>query len=285
MNLSIIIPTHSRGKQVLTAVKSIFQTCPVDIEVIVVEDRTTEGKMALEEHIKQGLIKYVSNDTGPFGAAGTRNLGVSHASHRYVLFLDDDDQILPGYIERLLDYLSNPTANWGFCDQIRKSDEKKARANSSMILSNAPFKNKIAATSAGFWVQKDLFQKVGGFDHKQTVDEDTDLCCRLLAIGENPYYMKFPGIKLNRDDNIDRLTSSTKTRMIAECYKRTFDKNIYKLTHNVQALEYLSDRTPRMICKAYDTELLQELRTSKFSLKLRIIWFLREAKYFRRILN
>ena len=53
MNLSIIIPKHSRGKQVLTAVKSIFQTCPVDIEVIVVEYRTTEGKMALEEHLSK----------------------------------------------------------------------------------------------------------------------------------------------------------------------------------------------------------------------------------------
>lgn len=283
MKLSIIIPTHARGDKVLTAVKSVLESSSPDIEIIVVEDRTSDGISALTEYIETGRIRYVLNDAGPFGAAATRNLGVNEASANYVLFLDDDDQILPGYVDKLLVYLSKPGANWGFCDQKRTDYQKKPRADSSGTLNGVIFKKKIAATSAGFWINRNLFLELGGFDVEQTIDEDTDLCCRLLAQGEVPYYMKFLGIKLSRNDGIDRLTSFTKQKLAAECTIRTLKNNVNMLMHDKDAYAFLLDRAHRVICKSGHTELLRNLSEYKVGLRLRMVWFFREIKYRNRV--
>ena len=283
MKLSIIIPTHARGDKVLTAVKSVLESSSPDIEIIVVEDRTSDGMCALTEYIETGRVIYVPNDAGPFGVAATRNLGVNEASANYVLFLDDDDQILPGYVDKLLIYLSKPGANWGFCDQKRTDYQKKPRADSSGTLNGVIFKKKIAATSAGFWINRNLFLELGGFDVEQTIDEDTDLCCRLLAHGEIPYYMKFLGIKLSRNDGIDRLTSSTKQKLAAECTIRTLKNNVDMLVHDKDAYAFLLDRAHRVICKSGHTELLRNLSEYKVGLRLRMVWFFREIKYRNRV--
>lgn len=50
---------------------------------------------------------------------------------------------------------------------------------------------------------------MGGLDVNLSLDEDTDLCCRLMARGHIPYYSRMIGVIYSRNDGEIRLTNST----------------------------------------------------------------------------
>jgi len=92
--VSVIIPAFNRPHQVITAVQSVmFQTHP-NIELIVVDDGSTQDMsplhLALEAHPKARVIR--QDNRGP---AAARNTGWASANGRYVAFLDSDDFLLP----------------------------------------------------------------------------------------------------------------------------------------------------------------------------------------------
>ena len=111
------------------------------------------------------------------------------------------------------------------------------------------------------------------------VDEDTDLCCRLLGEFIYPYYIDYPGVRLSRGDGIDRLTTTIDYAKTAKCYKRTLDKNIERLRDNRDAYEYLVDRAHRVACKSRDLSLVNNMRICGDRFGIRLIWWLREMKY------
>ena len=82
----------------------------------------------------------------------------------------------------------------------------------------------------GFWVAKDLYDKLGGLDELHHIDEDTDFCCRLVASGFDPLYIKEDAVNVARNDGTHRLTTSTEASLIIPCYYRTLEKN-YFLVH------------------------------------------------------
>ncbi|WP_425467947.1 glycosyltransferase family 2 protein [Roseinatronobacter monicus] len=188
--LSIIIPTHHRPDLLIRAVSSALSSCAVSDEVLVVADRDPGARAVLARWTDDLRVKVLDN-TGQGGASDTRNFGVVAATGDTVLFLDDDDALVPGYADRVR---AITTATWGFGSQIIRHDGDE---NTALTLQSdlkggvagawVPFRRKIAALGAGLWVRRSLFNAVGGLSCDQRVDEDTDLCCRLLAAGHQPW--------------------------------------------------------------------------------------------------
>lgn len=96
MLFSVIIPTHNGARFLQRAVHSVLNQSYDEFEVIIVDDGSTDTTPQLiEELVGKAAGKVHSlrqNNSGP-GAA--RNRGVDAASGRYLLFLDDDDELLP----------------------------------------------------------------------------------------------------------------------------------------------------------------------------------------------
>lgn len=278
--ISVVIPTHARAAQVVGAVQSVLDGARTRVEIVVVEDRTSEAHAALAPFIAAETVRYFHKSEGPPGASATRNLGVAKATGKIILFLDDDDLMLPGYIDQLAEICRDTVCNWGFCDQLALESRSKVRASRSSILTRTAFKTKIAATSAGFWIARAVFNDLGGFDTTLAIDEDTDLCCRLLARGEMPYYLKIAGVRLSRDDGIARLTAEHNPARRAACYMRTLAKNYDLLEHEKGARAFLADRAHRTICKSGDRAALKQLSAYRVGLGLKLVWALREQRYF-----
>lgn len=96
MLFSVIIPTHNGARFLERAVRSVLNQSASDYEVIIVDDGSTDATPALiEELVGQaaGTVHALRQDNRGPGAA--RNHGVGVASGRYLLFLDDDDELLP----------------------------------------------------------------------------------------------------------------------------------------------------------------------------------------------
>lgn len=96
--VSVIIPTYNRAKLVTQAVESVLDQTYRNIELIVVDDGSTNNtRESLKEY--QGKIKYIyQNERGERSKA--RNDGFRHSKGEYIAFLDSDDLWLPTKIER-----------------------------------------------------------------------------------------------------------------------------------------------------------------------------------------
>ncbi|MBD2603206.1 glycosyltransferase [Scytonema hofmannii FACHB-248] len=102
--LTIIIPTHNRPHLVNHAIKSALEQTVEDLEVIVVDDASTQP-LNLPEHPRLRLIRL----SKPQGGAAARNVGTDAACGRWVTYLDDDDRLLPNMVVTSLKALSNAT--------------------------------------------------------------------------------------------------------------------------------------------------------------------------------
>lgn len=97
---SIIVPTYNRGDELRDAVSSCLAQTFGDLEVIVVDDCSTEDIRGICDAYKDPRLRYVRNAQNQ-GASASRNAGLSIASGRYVSFLDSDDVYLPSRLKSL----------------------------------------------------------------------------------------------------------------------------------------------------------------------------------------
>jgi len=94
--ISIIIPNYNYGKYLPRVLNSIIDQIEQDIEVIIIDDGSTdESKVILNqlknENHKNIKIFYQENS----GAASARNFGIKNAKGKYALMLDSDDELMP----------------------------------------------------------------------------------------------------------------------------------------------------------------------------------------------
>ena len=100
--ISVIIPTYNRFDTLLKAVESVKNQTYQDIEIIVVDDNSTDERY---ENIMIEGIKYIKMEEGSKQKLGygcgalPRNLGMECAKGEYIAFLDDDDVWMPDKLE------------------------------------------------------------------------------------------------------------------------------------------------------------------------------------------
>jgi glycosyltransferase involved in cell wall biosynthesis len=105
---SIIIATHERPRLLARAMQSVCANTFTDHEMIVVSDTVDAATMLV---VSQNLRPQdtFSKRIGKLGPALSRNMGLSLARGKYVIFLDDDDAFSIDYLERaLVATLDNP---------------------------------------------------------------------------------------------------------------------------------------------------------------------------------
>lgn len=102
--VSVIIPVYNGEQYIKRSVESVLQQSIEDIEILILDDGSTDGSLALcREYEKKypDLIKVFNHPN--MGVANTRNKGVSLANGKYIMFLDQDDFFDPGYMQIFLE--------------------------------------------------------------------------------------------------------------------------------------------------------------------------------------
>ena len=92
--VTAIIPTHNRADMLVRAIKSVQRQTYPHLEIIVVDDASTDNTKEVVEGIDDSRIRYVRHETNRGGSAA-RNTGISAVTGEYVAFLDDDDEWKP----------------------------------------------------------------------------------------------------------------------------------------------------------------------------------------------
>lgn len=93
---SVIIPAYNAQRTIRSAVTSVLVQDFRDLEVIVVNDGSSDDtSKVLDEIDDSRLVTYNQNNSGP---SVSRNNGIEYASGEYILFLDADDELVPGIL-------------------------------------------------------------------------------------------------------------------------------------------------------------------------------------------
>jgi len=105
--LSVIIPFFNNEHFIIDALQSLFVQIDDDVEVIIIDDGSTDNSKVLVDRFLQTLkdqtFSFISQKNQ--GIAATRNVGLQHAKGTYVTFLDGDDILSTDYYVTLSPYL------------------------------------------------------------------------------------------------------------------------------------------------------------------------------------
>lgn len=214
--ISIIIPTYNRENTIERAIRSAsIQTYP-NLEIIIVDDASTDNTKDKVKQIKDKRIVYLSHKTNK-GASTARNTGIKKARGEYIAFLDSDDQWLAQKLEKQIAVLKrNPDCSVSYCRYyIVKGKKKKlsvwpeikkyqGRINKQLLIGNF-------ITTSSTLLKKKILEKSGLFDEKLPAYQDWEFFLRVSKF-VNFAFVDEPLLNQYQDEK-DRISANREKRI------------------------------------------------------------------------
>jgi glycosyltransferase involved in cell wall biosynthesis len=175
--LSVVIPARQSAGTIGRAVASVLAQDLAGLEVIVVDDGSTDGTRGAVEAVADPRVRYRHQEHR--GVSAARNHGASLARGRFLAFLDSDDEALPGWAAALAGGLADPSVGVVCCGlEIRRD----GRAEVLLPRPRGPeFAEQTVEFLAGsFAVRGEVFEAVGGYREELSFSENTELGFRLV---------------------------------------------------------------------------------------------------------
>jgi len=103
--VSVIIPTYNRSGFLKQAVESVLNQTYRNLELLIIDDGSTDDtRPVIEQYARRDLrVRYLEQENA--GVPAARNRGISSSRGDYLLFLDDDDMLLPYAVQKMLSFL------------------------------------------------------------------------------------------------------------------------------------------------------------------------------------
>lgn len=192
--ISVIIPTYNRANTILRSVNSVLNQTYKDLELIIIDDGSTDNTKELIEQIDDPRIRYIYLGANS-GASNARNVGATYALGEWIAFQDSDDAWKPEKLEKQL-MLANqhPEYSMIYCSFINHAYD-----GSTIYFPSEPYPgvmegdmyssllrcNVIGAPT--MLIKRDCFLELGGFDTAYHSLEDWEFAVRF----SRDYYIGF----------------------------------------------------------------------------------------------
>ncbi|MES2837149.1 MAG: glycosyltransferase family 2 protein [Bacteroidota bacterium] len=188
LKVSVIIPCYNVSQYIYDCLNSVTKQTYTNIEVICVDDGSTDDTLQILEKLKQEKfpqIQILAQKNN--GASVARNFGLSKSTGDYIQFLDADDIILPNKLEKQVELVKQDNYPSIFVGSAIEQDESgtivKKRVydttpdNYWMNLLNAD----LGDTCANLFKKETLLQ-VGAWDENLKSSQEYDLMFRILKV-------------------------------------------------------------------------------------------------------
>jgi hypothetical protein len=188
--VSVVIPTFNSARYVTEAVESVLSQTFTDLEVLVVDDGSTDDT---RERVAgyPPTVRYLHQANA--GVSMARNHGIAQSRGRYVAFLDADDTWKPEKLERQLDALSL-TPEMGVCytaffrvdSQLRPIGIVRSLRH-NCALADLLMGGNVVGSICSVLVERSLLDCTDGFDPMLSQCADWDMWVRLARYTEFLY--------------------------------------------------------------------------------------------------
>ena len=181
--ISIVIPTYNSSRFMPALLESIFTQTIEDMEVIIVDDCSTDNTIEVLKNYPVRIVQMEKNG----GPARARNRGVREAKGDIIFFLDSDVIVMDGTVREVMEYFHRSDSAQcviGVCttEPLNKGFVPRYMAMFEYIHLLGARDNRVSvfAPRCGA-IKKDLFLKVGGYDesYKGADVEDFELARRI----------------------------------------------------------------------------------------------------------
>ena len=230
--VSVVIPCYNYGKYVREAVESCLASTFQNLEIIIVDDGSTNPEtIAILDNLQLPRTRVIRQENKRMSAA--RNTGFRAARGKYVLTLDADDLIHPTLIEKAF-WVLEMRPEIGFVSFWLKhfGDEDWIWKPEKFNFYHLLFANSITTTSL---VRKQAWEQSGGYDESMKLGyEDWDFWIRLAKNGwlgyqipEPLFYYRKHGVSTVDAANKKQLELTQRIRQNhPDLYKRAMQKRL-----------------------------------------------------------
>lgn len=207
IRISVIIPAFNAGPYLAATLESVLAEGTDGVEVIVVDDRSTDDTCTIAESFATRGVRVIRGDRHSGGPSVPRNRGVTAARGDFIALFDADDLMRPGRLSRSLAVFERyPEIGLVFTDAIRFLDGTLPSAGRPFLAAYAAFaaspkrqlepglvvldppdvfdtlccENFIQTSSVT--LRRSLLHAVGPFDESLTNGDDLDMWYRLAAV-------------------------------------------------------------------------------------------------------
>lgn len=235
--VSVIIPTHNRANLLRRAINSALSQDYNNIEIIVVDDHSTDET----EKVMQGILQCCPSVrylrlTDNYGANAARNLGIRATKGHFICGLDDDDEFHPERIRRLVAEYDEAYAFVfsGYRDIMEDKITIRIPAKEAFSLDDILGLNLVGNQVL---TTRQKILAVGGYDESLPAAQDYDLWIRLLERYGKAACVRLPlySVYYHSGETISK--SPKKTKGYFAVYKK--HKHMMKRAHRKQQLANL----------------------------------------------
>jgi glycosyltransferase involved in cell wall biosynthesis len=247
--VSVIIPTHDRPESLGRAVRSVLDQTYEALEVVVVDDASTEPVVLSADLAGDPRVRVYRLDEQS-GPGQARNEGVRASTGSLIAFLDDDDIWRPTKIERQLDVLARHGES---VDAVETGYD--LRDGERLVLRYLPDPDRDLRTAllakpylqpSTVLLRRAAFDHLGGFDAELTRIEDWDLWVRFSDSHE---------VSVLPEVLVDRQVSHTDPAVVLRWYREM----VRRLEPRIDALPPADRSRTRSTHLLVESELLAEL--------------------------
>lgn len=225
--VSIIVPVYNVEKYVKKCIKSLMNQTLKEIEIIVVDDGSTDNSISIIEKVAKDdeRIKIFHKENG--GLSDARNYGLKKAKGKYIAFLDSDDYVKSDLYQKMYEKAKKEKSDmvecnffWAYPKDDSNNSLKKDIGEKYSNQIEMMEKARVVAWNKLY--KKEIIDNVGAIFPKGLRYEDIEFFYKLIPYIENVSFVKQPMIYyVQRKESIAN-TQNEKTNDIFEVFENVF---------------------------------------------------------------
>ena len=231
-DVSVIVPARNEASRIEAALASVSASKEIRIEVIVVNDGSTDATVDVVTALGDTRVRILSTTEGARGLSQARNLGIAAARGVWIAFLDADDAWAPGRLDAILEAADRHAADFVADDVLIESTDPGTGTVSSV--STLLIDRGLSAPTDGHPLSLDHFvrhdlgiikpviaralivdQDLRFGDH---TTEDFAFWFRCIRVARRPVMLGRPTYRYRRDAGTVTLSAPTRAFWVGAAY-------------------------------------------------------------------
>jgi glycosyltransferase involved in cell wall biosynthesis len=215
--VSIIIPTYNREDLIEECVQSVFNQAYRPLEIIVVDDGSTDGTAAVLEKLKVASAEFEDcrfeyHITANKGAPHARNYGLKRSKGDYIVFLDSDDRLLPEKVEKQLRLLLSDGHDMVYSPALAVTKDSRRVFGRELKGDESDLYYVSWQTMCPLY-KREYLREIGPWNEDLLIMQDYEYCIRAIARGGSIGYISEPQQIYNVHDS-ERIGNTIDARKI-----------------------------------------------------------------------